>query len=110
MKRYGKQRFVIPDKLWELIQRYVKSTKIKYGERLLQYRRHSDKYNKRTLMNKLTQIFGASVDGIRHSYITNLYRDPNNLYNIKEISNQMSHSVETHLTYMDKENNLKENT
>jgi len=103
-KRYGKQRFEIPEKLYGLIRRYIKKNKIEYGERLIQYNGHSDKYNDRSLRNKLKEIFGASVDGIRHAYVTNLYRNPENLYNIKEISMMMSHSVGEHIMYLDKEN------
>jgi hypothetical protein len=52
----------------------------------------------------LQKIFGVSADGIRHAYITYLYKDPDNLYNIKDISEKMAHSIGIHMTYLDKDN------
>ena len=58
-------------------------------------------------MLRIKQIFGTSVDGLRHSYITNLYRDPNNVYKIEETSRMMAHDISTHISYLDKENKNK---
>ncbi len=102
--KYGKQRFKVEKELREIIERYVKREGIREGEWLLKYRRGSDGSSKRTLERKLKKIFGTSVDGLRHGYITSLYKEGRNLYKIKETSEKMGHDIETHLTYMDKEN------
>jgi hypothetical protein len=107
IKTYGKQEFQVSKKLKDLIEGYVKENEIKDGEPLIKYRTYKkdkNKFNKRYLSQKLTEIFGTSVDGIRHAYITWLYKNPKNLYNIEEISEKMGHDVKTHLRYLDKEN------
>lgn len=106
IKTYGKQEFGVSKQLNELIEKYVKTNEIKEGEPLIKYRTYTkeNKFNKRYLSKKLTEIFGTSVDGLRHAYITWLYKNPKNLYDIEEISEKMGHDVKTHLRYLDKEN------
>jgi hypothetical protein len=105
--RFGIQRFKVAEEskeLTELIKRYVNKNKIKYGEAMLKYRKGSEMFRKENLGRRLQKIFGTSVDGLRHSYITYLYRDARKIYDIKRISEMMAHNIETHLTYLDKEN------
>lgn len=104
--KYGIQRFDIPDDLFGLIIAYVKSNNINNGEPLLKYREYhkETKFNKRHLNRKLNDIFGTSVDGLRHSYITWLYKTPSNLFDIHSVSYKMGHNIRTHLSYLDKEN------
>lgn len=106
IKTYGKQEFKVKKELKELIEKYVKENEIKEGEPLIKYRTYSkeNKFNKRYLSKKLTEIFGTSVDGLRHAYITWLYKNPKNLFDIEEISEKMGHDVKTHLRYLDKDN------
>ena len=107
--RYGEQRFSVPPKLVNLLTSYIETEQLPSGATLLQYNGKSGKFSERTLRNKLQKIFGVSVDGLRHSYITYLYKTPENLYNIEDISNKMAHSVGIHITYLDKDNQKNEN-
>ena len=106
-KRYGRQEFKVSDKLKELIDSYIKMMNITSGETLLQYKYDARRGTRsdKTLRNKLMKIFGVSVDGLRHAYITEIHKDPKNLYKLKEISDKMAHSIGVHMTYLDKENN-----
>lgn len=101
---YGTQRFKIEKKLKTLINKYIKDNKIKSGDLLLQYNGKHQIASERTLHRKLKEIFGVSVDGLRHAFITQLYRNPEELYNIEEVSEKMAHNVAMHIKYLDKEN------
>jgi len=103
-RKFGEQHFKVSESLKELIEKYVKESKITNGDNLLRYNGNKNKFSESTLQRKLIKIFGTSVDGMRHSYITNLYKDGKNLYNIEEISQKMAHDIRTHLSYLDKEN------
>lgn len=105
-RKYGRQEFKISDELNERMKRYIDEQQIKGGEKLIRFRKNSKGGGNRevNLRRYLQDIFGESVDGIRHAYITWLYRDGANLYNIEEISEKMAHNVRTHLTYLDKDN------
>lgn len=105
--KFGEQKFKINKKLYNEIEKYIKEQNIREGEPLIQYRKQSDTTNRSSLSRKLRKIFGTSVDGIRHAFITNLYRNPEALYKIDEIQEMMAHDIKTHLRYMDKENKKK---
>lgn len=102
--KYGIQRFKVPKDLNELIKDYIKKNEIKDGDGLIKYRKGSKKFSEQSLMKKIKKIFGTSVDGIRHAYISSIYSDRKKLLEIEEISEKMGHNVKTHLRYMDKEN------
>lgn len=104
VRTYGIQSFDVSAELKELIDRYILKNKISHGDPLLKYHGAKGKFSEKTLQRKLIQIFGASVDGIRHAYITNIYKNGKNLFNIDDISNKMAHNIKTHLGYLDKEN------
>lgn len=102
--RYGVQKFGVSEELKELIEGYIKEMGIKSGEVLMQYNGRRGKCTDITFRDKVKKIFGVSVDGIRHAYITNLYKNPENLYKISEISEKMAHSIGMHIMYLDREN------
>lgn len=102
--KYGKQRFKVSDELGELIERYVKRYEIKTGDALIKNKKGSNRFSRDTLMTKIKKIFGTSVDGLRHSYITYLYKNMDNLFDIEDTSMKMAHNVGTHLKYLDREN------
>jgi hypothetical protein len=109
IKSYGVQRFAISHELGKLINDYVLANHIVPNDPLIKYcarRPPKNKFNKYHLAKKLNKIFGTSVDGIRHSYITWLYTHPKNLYNIDDTSRKMGHSIIAHLNYLDKENKI----
>jgi hypothetical protein len=107
-KKFGIQKFKVSLKLRRILNKFIDEEKIEVGDPLLKYEKHTKdkkkKFNVSNLTRKLYQIFKTSVDGLRHSYITEIYKDSDKLFDIKEISNMMGHDIETHLKYMDKEN------
>lgn len=105
---YGRQTIKIPMKLHNIIKNYIETNNIQKDHALLKYtiKSNKDTYSKANLSRYLMKIFGTSVDGIRHAYITQIYKDPANIYNITELSRQMAHNVETHLHYLDKDNKI----
>lgn len=103
-RKFGEQHFKVPSKLNKLIEIYIKENEVVKGDNLLKYNGNKNKFSDSTLKRKLNKIFGTSVDGIRHSYITNLYKDGKKLLYIDDISAKMAHDVRTHLSYLDKEN------
>lgn len=107
--KFGEQKFKLNKKLCNEIEKYIKELNIKEGEPFLKYRDYgeTEATNRSSLSRKLRKIFGTSVDGIRHAFITNLYRNPDALYKIDEIQEMMAHDIKTHLRYMDKENREK---
>lgn len=96
-KKFGIQKIKVPNELKNIIHSYITSNNIKSGESII-------KMNKFNLAKKLKKIFGVSVDGLRHSYISWLYQDINQLFNIQKVSYMMGHDVSTHLKYLDKQN------
>jgi hypothetical protein len=102
-KTYGKQEIDVPNPLCDLLLEYISTNRIADNSPLLKYREGSNGYSKGALLYKMKQIFGCGCDGLRHSYITYLYRTAKNLFNIEEVSRIMAHDVHTHLNYMDKE-------
>jgi len=102
--RYGRQEFDVPDELKKLINKYIEKNEIKEGEALLKYRKGSDGYNRDNLRKRIVKIFGVSVDGVRHAYITWLYKKGVKVEEIEKISERMAHSIATDIGYYDKEN------
>ena len=109
--KFGNQRFTVSDEsesLTKLLRTYIIKNDIKPGTSLLGYKTVTSEMNKKSLGRKLTKIFGTSVDGLRHSYITYRYQDTLNLYTIDATSAKMAHNITTHLRYLDKENKKTE--
>ena len=103
--RYGVQVFDVPAKLSDMIEEHIVTEKLNNGDMLFVY--HSGKKSKDgfcdiTFHNKVVDTFGTPANGLRHSYISYLYKNPNNLFNIRDTSNKMAHSVATHLNYLDR--------
>lgn len=102
--KFGVQHFKLTRKFVTFICQYISANGVEIGDALIKYKKGTTDFTKRNLSRKLEKLFGTSVDGLRHSYITHLYRDPKKLFNIKKTSEMMGHNVETHLTYLDKNN------
>jgi hypothetical protein len=111
--KYGRQVFVIDELLRDVISRYVAHNDITYGQKLIKYRKYAKRQtcsekstfcDTSSLRKKLLSIFGTSVNGLRHSYISWLYKTPRNILNIRDISNKMAHGITMHLNYIDKDN------
>ena len=96
-KKYGQQIIKLGDDLCDYINKYIEHNGIKMGDKLIKlgYSQY-----KRIILD----VFNTSVDGLRHSYITHIYKNKNNLFTIKDTSYKMAHDITTHLTYIDKDN------
>lgn len=96
-KKFGIQKIKVPNDLKKIITSYIKSLGLLSGDHIINM-------NKFNLAKRLKKIFNISVDGLRHSYISWLYQDINQLFNIQRVSYMMGHDVTTHLKYLDKQN------
>ena len=100
--KFKKDSFKIPTKLKNIIQKWARITNSPY---LLFQSRNKDKQLSPSFLNStLHRIFGKkiSVNNLRHSYLTEYYKDVPSLKNIKEINEKMGHSLETSLEYIKK--------
>ena len=102
--KYGEQKFDVSKELRELIDKYVKKNEIENGDALLKYRKGGLRFSRQSLMRRIKEIFGTTVDGLRHSYITYIYNDKGKLFDIEKTSEMMGHDVKTHIGYLDKDN------
>jgi hypothetical protein len=98
---FGDQTFIIPDSLNTLIKNYIIANDIKPNHQLLAFS-SKDTFCTKTLSRHLVKIFHTPVDGIRHAYISWIYKKSANLLNISDISKKMAHNISTHLSYLDK--------
>jgi len=100
--KFKKDSFKIPTKLKNIIQKWARITNSPY---LLFQSRNKDKQLSPSFLNStLHRIFGKkiSVNNLRHSYLTEYYKDVPALKDIKEINEKMGHSLETSLEYVKK--------
>ena len=96
-------------KIWKNLLDYlldfIKTNNIKSGDKFLKLK-DKEVTSNASLVNRLKNIFGYSVDVLRHSYIQYIH----NLYNqkiityedLEEISDLMGHKIEQQIRYYDK--------
>jgi len=95
-KAFKGQTFDVPEKLYDIIDDYIKLKKLKSGELLLGFRNYFQ------LGYRLKKLLGCSCDNIRHSFINHEYENVKNLpesSRMEEVAREMGHSLETHLRY-----------
>jgi hypothetical protein len=100
--KFKKDSFKVPTKLKNLIQKWGRITNSPY---LLFQSRNKDKQISPSFLNStLHRIFGKkiSVNNLRHSYLTEYYKDTPALKDMKELNEKMGHSLETSLEYVKK--------
>jgi hypothetical protein len=100
--KFKKDSFKVPTKLKNIIQKWARITNSPY---LLFQSRNKDKQISPSFLNStLHRIFGKkiSVNNLRHSYLTEYYKDVPALKDIKEMNEKMGHSLETSLEYVKK--------
>jgi integrase len=92
-KYYGQQSIKIKGELLKLLNKYIDINPYEY----LLVNNKGDKLNEITLNQKIKNIFGkGGVNVLRSEYITELYK---NIPDLKTISEQMGHSIETAMTH-----------
>lgn len=101
VRTFGDQTFVIPDSLDTIIKNYIIANDIKPNHQLLAFS-SNEKFCTKSLYRHIVKIFNTPVDGIRHAYISWIYKKSANLLNIDDISKKMAHNISTHLSYLDK--------
>ena len=100
--KFKKDSFKVPTKLKNLIQKWGKITNSPF---LLFQSRNKDKQISPSFLNStLHRIFGkkVSVNNLRHSYLTEYYKDTPALKDMNELADQMGHTVNTALEYVKK--------
>jgi hypothetical protein len=100
--KFKKDSFKVPTKLKNLIQKWGKITNSPF---LLFQSRNKDKQISPSFLNStLHRIFGKkiSVNNLRHSYLTEYYKDTPALKDMNELADQMGHTVNTALEYVKK--------
>lgn len=100
--KFKKDSFKIPIKLKNIIVKWSKITDSPYL--LFQSRNKDKKISTSSLNSALHRIFGknVSVNILRHSYLTEYYKDTPALKDMNELSDQMGHSITTALEYVKK--------
>lgn len=102
--KFKKDSFKVPTKLKNVIQKWGKINND--SPYLLSQSRNKDKkISTSSLNSSLHRIFGknVSVNILRHSYLSNYYKDTPALKEMNQLADQMGHSVNTALEYVKKD-------
>lgn len=101
--KFKKDTFKVPTKLKNIIQKWGRISQSKF---LLFQSRNKDKQISTSFLNSsLHRIFGGkiSVNNLRHSFLTDYYKDIPGLKDMNQIADQMGHSISTALEYVKKD-------
>lgn len=101
--KFKKDSFKIPIKLKNLIQKW---TKISGSQWLLFQSRNKEKHISTSYLNStLHRLFGnqVSVNDLRHSFLTEYYKDMPAINEMKEMNEKMGHSLIQSLEYAKKD-------
>jgi len=102
-KKYGKVEGPIETKLYNIINKWKK---VNDGDYLIT---SSNDNSKKVLPPQITNILNnffdkkVSVNMLRHSFLTHMYRNMPKINDMKELAEQMSHDVSTAMTYVKKD-------
>lgn len=99
-KFYGVQSVEIPPLLNKLLNRFIKLNKNEF----LLVDSNNNPLSSVKLTQRLNSIFGkkVSVNILRHSYLSNMYKDIPALTKMEEVAKDMGHSVNEALQYIKK--------
>jgi hypothetical protein len=98
-KTYNQQIIEINKDLLIILNKFIKINPFEYL--LVDY--NGNKLNSPKLNNRLIKIFGASVNILRHSLLSDLYKNIPALNELKERSENMGHSINQALLYIKKD-------
>ena len=101
--KFKKDAFKVPTKLKNIITKWGRISNSPY---LLFQSRNKDKNISPSFLNSsLHRIFGGkiSVNNLRHSYLTEYYKDTPALKEMNQLADQMGHSINTALEYVKKD-------
>jgi integrase len=99
-KHFGTQEYFLPSKLSLIVKKWIK---VNDGEYLLNDI-NGNKLAVSQLQQRLNKILGrqASVNILRHSFLTEKYKDVPELVDMKQTATAMAHSLPTALEYVKK--------
>lgn len=101
-KVYGTQNLIICDELKDILDKWYRVIEIKYPEcDYLLIDKNQNKLNSSKINQRFEVIFGkkASVNILRHAYVSSKYDNLPNLQELKNDADCMGHSLEMHLMY-----------
>jgi len=104
-KVYGTQTLIICDELKDIIDKWINIIETKYPDcDYLLFDRNQNKLDSSKLNQRFEVIFGkkSSVNILRHAYVSSKYENLPDLTELKNDSDSMGHSIETHLVYFKK--------
>ena len=98
---FGVQIFDIPKHVKSYLNKWIKINNISDGGFLFNTIK-GEKLTPHLLSTRLKNIYGASVNMLRHSYISSKYENVPTVEAITETATKMGHGLKTHLKYMKK--------
>lgn len=104
-KVYGTQTLIICDELKDILDKWYNIIENKYPDcDYLLFDRNQNKLNSCKLNQRFEAAFGkkSSTNILRHAYVSSKYENLPNLVELKNDSEAMAHSLETHLVYFKK--------
>lgn len=92
-RTFKTQILKVPLKLKKILNEYIAYNNIKSDELILNV-------TPQTIFNKIKKLTGTNIDGLRHSYINNFYKNglPSS-HKIENLAYAMGHDVKTNLRY-----------
>jgi len=99
-KTYGLETIDIPDELLNLLKKYI--SYLPSSQEYLFVNSKGEKINSVKIALTLNKIFGknVSINALRHSYITEKYKNMPALKDLIENSKEMGHSIIQHIEYI----------
>lgn len=104
-KFHGDQEVIIPPELKKILTKWLKLlNQICPDNEYLLIDKNCNKLSSVKITQRLNKIFGknASVNILRHSFVTDKYKDMPSLQELQEEASDMGHSLTEHLEYIKK--------
>lgn len=104
-KFHGTQEVVIPPELKKILSKWLKLlNQVCPNAEYLLIDKNCNKLSSVKITQRLNSIFGkrASVNILRHSFVTEKYKDMPSLQELQEEASDMGHSLTEHLEYIKK--------
>lgn len=105
-KKYNQQRIVAPKELVKILTDYLQ--RLPDEEKFLLRDTRNGQMNPTKLNQSLNRIFGkkVGVNILRHSYLTELYKDIPQLEKLQQTATNMGHSINMAMQYVKKDANI----
>lgn len=99
-KQFGEQTVELPKPLYKIIKKWLKINPTNY----LLFDSQKDKLTPTKLTQRLNKILGkkASINILRHSFLSDKYKNMPSLNELEDEAKEMGHSLKEHLEYIKK--------